>query len=172
MDTRRLIIGSAFFVASVLVLSLKLLLPTPINVYIQQTGNPTLVDQVQGFYSWSDVITVLVAAIVLGWSGSVILSSSSSRPVVPQGAGDKGQEWKDAFEKRKGAFEEIADGLKEDEASVLRAIIASDGMIMQGELVEKTGLPKSTVSKCLDALEVRGLVERRRRGMGNVILLK
>ncbi len=85
---------------------------------------------------------------------------------------DKGQAWNEAFEKKKGVFEEIAKGLKEDEATVLRAIIASDGIIMQGELVEKTGLPKSTVSKSLDALEVRGLVERRRRGMGNVILLK
>jgi len=171
MDTRRLIIGSAFFVASILVLSLKLLLPTPINVYVQQNGNPTLISQVPGFYSWSDVMIVLVAAVVLGWSGSVLLSSSS-RSVVPEKVNIKGQEWKEAFERKKSAIEEIAKGLKEDEATVLRTIIASDGTIMQGELVEKTGLPKSTVSKSLDALEVRDLIERRRRGMGNVILLK
>jgi len=171
MDTRRLIIGSAFFVASILVLSLKLLLPTPINVYVQQNGNPTLISQVPGFYSWSDVMIVLVAAVVLGWSGSVILSSSS-RSVVPEGVNIKGQEWNEAFEKKKAMMEDIAKTLKEDEATVLRMIIASDGTITQGELVERTGLPKSTVSTCLDALEVRGIVERRRRGMGNLIVLK
>ena len=69
-------------------------------------------------------------------------------------------------------MEDIAKTLKEDEATVLRMIIASDGTITQGELVERTGLPKSTVSTCLDALEVRGIVERRRRGMGNLIVLK
>lgn len=155
-------------------LSLKLMLPTPINIYIQQGGtNATLIDQVQGFYDLSDMITVLVAAVVLGWSGSFILSSSSSPKAVSElaSSGD-GAEWNAALEKKKGAMRDIANTLKDDEAAVLRAIIASDGIIAQGELVKQTGLPKSTVSKSLDALEIRGLVERRRRGMGNMILLK
>ncbi|MGB2728912.1 MAG: MarR family transcriptional regulator [Halobacteriota archaeon] len=52
------------------------------------------------------------------------------------------------------------------------AILESDGIIEQSELVEKTGLPKSNVSRSLDLLESKGLAERRRRGTGNVVLLK
>ena len=42
----------------------------------------------------------------------------------------------------------------------------------QGDLVVQSGLSKATVSRTLDLLESKGLVEKRRRGMGNVVLLK
>ncbi len=44
--------------------------------------------------------------------------------------------------------------------------------IEQSALPEKTGISKSNVSRALDLLESRGLVEKRRRGMTNTILLK
>ena len=43
---------------------------------------------------------------------------------------------------------------------------------MQSELVERTGFLDAKVTRCLDALENRGLVERRRKGMGNIVLLR
>ena len=76
------------------------------------------------------------------------------------------------LEERKKKWEEIAKTLKEDEAKIYKAIIESDGIITQSELVEKTGLSKASVSRTLDLLESKGLVERRRSGMGNVVLLK
>ena len=171
MDTRKLVIASAFFVAAAFVLSFKLLLSTPINVYLQQGQSTVLVNQVRGFYNWSDVAIVAVAAVVLGWSGAVMLSSGRTGPVTTEDYTGT-ETWKVAFEKKKAFWEETAKSLKDDEAVVFRAIISAEGMINQGELVELTSLPKSTVSKCLDVLESRGLVERRRRGMGNVVVLK
>ncbi len=45
-------------------------------------------------------------------------------------------------------------------------------MINQSELAEKTGLSRSDISRALYLLESKGLIERKRLGMGNVVLLK
>jgi len=62
--------------------------------------------------------------------------------------------------------------LKGNEKKVYQLLIDSNGVLFQTEVVEKSGLPKSTISLTLDKLEARGLVERRRRGMSNVVILK
>ena len=69
----------------------------------------------------------------------------------------------------------LAEGLKtlnEDEKKIYEEVYRSDGVIFQSDLVEKTKLPKAKVSRILDKLEGRGLVERRRRGIHNLVLLK
>jgi hypothetical protein len=152
MDTRKLVIASAFFIASAFVLSFKLLLSTPINVYLPQGQSTVLVNQVKGFYSWSDVVIVTIAAIVLGCSGAVMLSSGRPGP-SPAGETAGTAAWKGAFEQKRAVWEDTAKTLKDDEATVFRAIISAEGVINQGDLVKGTGLPKSTVSKCLDILE-------------------
>jgi len=75
------------------------------------------------------------------------------------------------IEERRQRWEEVAKTLKNDEQILYKAII-DEGIINQSVLVETTGLPKSNVSRALYGLESRGLIERRRRGMGNVVLLK
>lgn len=62
--------------------------------------------------------------------------------------------------------------LNEDQKKVYDLIEGSDGVIFQSELVEKSGFSKVKVSRVLDKLEGKGLVERRRRGMSNVVILK
>ena len=69
-------------------------------------------------------------------------------------------------------WKEIAKTLKDEERSIYETILDSGGMIFQSELVEKLGLSKSSVSRSLDLLESKGLVERKRRGMANLVLLK
>ena len=59
-----------------------------------------------------------------------------------------------------------------DESKIFNIITESEGMLFQNELVEKSGLSKVKVTRVLDKLESRGLLERRRRGMTNVIVLK
>jgi uncharacterized membrane protein len=76
------------------------------------------------------------------------------------------------LEERKKEWEEVSKTLKDDEQRIYKAIIDSDGIVNQSELTEKTELSKSNVSRALDLLESKGLVERRRRGMGNIVLLK
>ncbi len=67
---------------------------------------------------------------------------------------------------------ELFEGLLPDEKIVLDLIIEEDGTIFQSSLVEKTDLSKVKVTRILDKLEGKDLVERKRRGMTNVVILK
>ncbi|MFH0956235.1 MAG: MarR family transcriptional regulator [Candidatus Aenigmatarchaeota archaeon] len=70
-----------------------------------------------------------------------------------------------------GLMKSVAD-MGPDAKSVLEHVIKSDGTIFQSELAEKTGLGKVKVTRVLDKLEGKGIVERKRRGMTNVVILK
>ena len=61
--------------------------------------------------------------------------------------------------------------LKGDEKK-LYGLVAEAGALFQGELVEKSGFSKVKVTRILDRLEGLQLVERKRRGMSNVVVLK
>jgi uncharacterized membrane protein len=72
----------------------------------------------------------------------------------------------------KDSYKEIFNKLSPDERTVLEKVIDAEGAIFQSELIEKTKFSKAKVTRILDKLEGKGLVERRRRGMSNVIILK
>ncbi len=69
-------------------------------------------------------------------------------------------------------YQKIMNSLATDEKAVLGKIIEAQGSIFQSDLVNKTNLSKVKVTRILDRLEGQGLIERRRRGMTNIILLK
>lgn len=73
---------------------------------------------------------------------------------------------------KKREWEEKIQTLTGDERLVYEKIIASNGVIFQSDLVEQSGFPKAKVSRILDRMEAGGLVERKRRGMANAIVLK
>ena len=58
-----------------------------------------------------------------------------------------------------------------DEKVVYGLIVDSGGTLFQSEIVEKTGLSKVKVTRTLDKLESRHYLERRRRGLTNIIVL-
>ncbi len=51
-------------------------------------------------------------------------------------------------------------------------IIEKEGSIYQSVLVSETTFSKVKVTRILDKLEGKHLIERKRRGMTNIILLK
>lgn len=69
-------------------------------------------------------------------------------------------------------YKEQMKGLTEDQKVVLKKIIEEEGTIFQSDLVDKSNFHKVKVSRILDKLEGKGLIERRRRGMTNVVVLK
>ncbi|MDP7494684.1 MAG: MarR family transcriptional regulator [Candidatus Undinarchaeales archaeon] len=69
-------------------------------------------------------------------------------------------------------MEHILDTLEGEEREVYRLVTEADGSIMQSDIVNNTSLTKVKVTRLLDKLEGKGLVERRRRGMGNLVVLK
>jgi len=73
---------------------------------------------------------------------------------------------------KKNKWEDKVRTLTGDEKLVYEKIIASNGVMFQSDLVEQSGFPKAKVSRILDRMEASGLVERKRRGMANAIVLK
>ena len=158
---------AALFVTSVFVLGIKLLNPTPIQIFVN--GNNVVTKQIPGFFTYTDVVILVIAALVLGISGAYLLFSVPVPAEKPPAAEDAG---KVIQEERKKKWGGLSKTLKDDERKIYETILESDGIIDQSEIVEKTGLPKANVSRGLDLLESKGLAERRRRGTGNVVLLK
>ncbi len=62
-------------------------------------------------------------------------------------------------------------GLKPEEKQVLE-LIQNNKAIFQAELIEKTGFGKAKMTRIIDRLEGKGFVERKRRGMTNIVVLK
>lgn len=62
--------------------------------------------------------------------------------------------------------------LNEEEKQIINKIIENQGSIFQSELVEKTNINKVKVTRILDRLEGLNLIERKRRGMTNIVILK
>jgi uncharacterized membrane protein len=151
----------ALFIISAFILVVKLLNSTPIQIYVDE--NKTVVTQIPGFFTTTDAIILIVTSIVLGISGAylLLLPVSVEKPAEVSVLGERKERW-----------EKISKTVKDDERKIYEAILDSDGLINQSEIAEKTGLSKSNVSRSLDLLESKGLVERKRRGMGNIVLLK
>lgn len=162
----RTLLAAAIFVASVIVLAFKLLNPTPVEILVE--GSTAVINQVPGLFTYADVLEIGMALVAMSVTGTYILLHDSRAVTVPEPAPSAADA---ILEERRQRWEEVAKTLKDDEQALYR-VIMDDGIINQSELVEKTGLSKSNVSRALYGLESRGLIERRRRGMGNVVLLK
>ncbi len=72
----------------------------------------------------------------------------------------------------KDGYQNVLKSLTNDEKMIFEKVLESEGSMFQSDLVEKTGMPKVKVTRLLDKLEGKGLVERKRRGMTNIVVLK
>ncbi|MGV8130958.1 MAG: helix-turn-helix transcriptional regulator [Candidatus Pacearchaeota archaeon] len=75
------------------------------------------------------------------------------------------------IEKKKQSKQIDTSSLTKEEKQVLDLIIQNK-TIFQADLIEKTGFNKAKISRIIDRLEGKGIVERKRRGMTNIIVLK
>jgi len=58
------------------------------------------------------------------------------------------------------------------EEKIVFGLIRENEVIFQADLIDKTGFGKTKITRIIDKLEGRGFVERKRRGMTNVVVLK
>ncbi len=63
-------------------------------------------------------------------------------------------------------------GLDKDEKSVIDMLIKENGAMFQSALMERMEIGKVKTTRLLDKLEAKQLIERKRRGMNNIIVLK
>ncbi len=61
--------------------------------------------------------------------------------------------------------------LRPDEKQVLD-LVQNNKAIFQSDLIDKTGFGKAKMTRIIDRLEGKGFVERKRRGMTNVVVIK
>ncbi len=64
------------------------------------------------------------------------------------------------------------DGLDEKEKKTIDILQDENGAIFQNTLMEKLGIGKVGITRLLDKLEAKQLIERKRRGMNNIVVLK
>lgn len=63
-------------------------------------------------------------------------------------------------------------GLNEKEREAIKIIQDEKGVVFQADLKEKLEIGKVGMTRLLDKLEAKELIERKRRGMNNVVVLK
>lgn len=68
-------------------------------------------------------------------------------------------------------YSKVLAELSSEERHVMNKLIDSQGSLFQSDLVDETRT-KVKVTRILDRLEGKGLIERKRRGMTNIVLLK
>ena len=144
---------------SIFVVVLKIMNPTEVHIYLE--GEETVLSQVMRNFTLFDVVMLIIASFSAGIAGTYLLFYDRNLA-----AGDV------VYNGKRSSYEKILPTLKDDEQKVFQAVLDSEGIIAQSELSDLTGVSKSNVSRALDLLESRGYVERRRRGMGNIIVLK
>ncbi|WP_135663815.1 helix-turn-helix transcriptional regulator [Halorhabdus rudnickae] len=190
MDLRALhgkqLLAAVAFVAATVVLAVQLITPTPVVVSIG--GNGAEVAELGGYFQYRDVAIIGVAAALLGASGTYLVTRDWSRATAgspttdrrsPTPTGDPVRDdgnddlppSDDLLESRRAEWEETADRLANNEREIYETVLEADGVMAQSDIVEATDLSKATVSRTLDSLETKNLLERKRRGMGNMILL-
>lgn len=62
--------------------------------------------------------------------------------------------------------------LDKEEKAIVKVLEQAEGTLFQSDIVDKTGFDKVKVTRILDRLEGKQLIERKRRGMTNVVILK
>jgi len=62
--------------------------------------------------------------------------------------------------------------LSSEEQRLYNLLVENNGSLYQSDLVNKTGLSKVQITRILDRMEGAGIIERKRRGMTNVVILQ
>lgn len=63
-------------------------------------------------------------------------------------------------------------GLEKDEKQVIRLLQEEGNAMFQADLMEKMEMGKVKTTRLLDKLEAKQLIERKRRGMNNIVVIK
>ena len=195
--TGQFLLASLSFIGGLFFLGIKLLNPTPLIIW--STGTDYFVQSryLGDVFTVIDVATIVIASLIVSASALYLMLyermqvmqdtmmqnqqtvsvQSSNQPTYTTVFGAAGAQLPEQpiptpLEERKARWKAVVPSLKEEQQIIYQIILDEDGMMAQSDIVEKTGLSKSNVSRTLDVLESMGLVEKRRRGMGNLIMLK
>ena len=105
-------------------------------------------------------LSLVIAGLVL-LIGLFLIFSKENEKIVVKKVKEK--------EKKKKINLEGLDNVEKEVVSILQR---ENGAIFQRTLMEKLGVGKVKMTRMMDKLEAKQIVERKRRGMNNVVVLK
>ena len=151
----------AFFGLAASCFALFVFIMTPTIVQFVIDGNVVELTEIPNIYNSTDLVVIGFSSFVLGSSLVYLLLA------------DKNNELRTKISLVKEKWDKLLGELSDpDEKVIVKIVIDDGGTIFQSQLVEKSGFSKSKVSLILDKLEARRILERKRRGMTNVVVLK
>ncbi len=74
--------------------------------------------------------------------------------------------------KQEAKPEKLLKMFKGEEKLILELLLKNEGIMLQSELVKETGFSRVKITRILDKLESKDIIERKRRGMTNAVVLK
>ena len=146
-------------ITSTFLIFIRAMNPTTVQFIIE--GNVVELNRVPDIYNSTDMAVTGVSCFILGSSLIYLLLVDKT----------KLNQNEDSLIRRdwSGLLESLSNP---DERAIVKLIIDDGGTVFQSQLVEKSGYSKSKVSLILDRLEAKRILERKRRGMTNAVVLK
>ena len=163
IENRGILISAIVLIISVLLLIDRLLAQGPVQL-ILENGKAVPVEGAS-YFSLNEVLLFIIAAWLGGMSFLYIILSSKEKETTGS------EQIETAIPEKKSAAMVAADILDGDEKILFQKIVDNDGLL-QRELILNTDFSEPKVSRLLDKLERRGLIIRKRDGMGNRVMLK
>ena len=136
---------------SMLLLIIKVSSPNTIQVVIQEE-HVIHIREIPQVYTLPDVIMIIILTTIVTSSGLFLFFIKSP--------------------KREISLDSSTRFLTENERRIYELIKSSGGIVLQSDIVKMSNLSKSTVSNILNRLEAMGLIERKRRGPLNIVILR
>ncbi|MBO3769075.1 MAG: hypothetical protein QXS51_02495 [Thermoproteota archaeon] len=136
-------------IISGILLIVIVLTPRIFELKIEESGSPK-VYPIPNVYTFNDIIVVCLLSITFGYSMFRAIVIEEKTPLGRLGVS------------------ELLRLLKPDELKIYETI-KNSGVILQSELIEKTGFSTAKVSQVLNLLEAYGLIEKKKKGRENVL---
>ena len=163
------------FVISVFILVCEFWASSTVMIYVQ--GEFTTLKQVSNIYTLTDCIMIVVSSYLLGVSSFYLLFSELRTPEKEkvERVSDVEKAPASNYERQipdisRDKIEEILGVLKGSEPKIIKTLL-DFGEMNQAELVVRTGIPRSSLSRILADLEKRGLIIRYGFGTSKMIKL-
>ncbi|GAB3328015.1 MarR family transcriptional regulator [Haloplanus rallus] len=171
------LLAAGILVTAMAVLVAQFMSATPAIVVVADES--TRVGTFGWQFTFHDVVVIAVSACSAGASATVLLDRADSMSAIAvdierldsDAQQPTGESSNELLQARRQEWATISERLTSNEELVYQTVLEADGVLPQSEIVDQTDLSKATVSRTLDSLEAKDLVERKRRGMGNTVLL-
>jgi uncharacterized membrane protein len=163
IEIRGILISAIVLIISVILLIDRLLAQGPVQL-ILENGKAVPVEGAS-YFSLNEVLLFIIAAWLGGMSFLYIILFSKEKETPVS------ERIETAIPENKSAAMVAAQILDGDEKVLFQKIVENDGLL-QRELFLNTDFSEPKVSRLLDKLERRGLIIRKRDGMGNRVMLK